>query len=168
MKWKYRWQKKQDASGYVNQLSLRQFKTWSHQFRFTDFINVPVLRDYQITLTMSINKSDPKYCPWLWIQLSSVVYLSQRVADLNRNDRPDWIGMGGRFASEYAKVLKLLFLPPYSPDLNPIEKVWKLTRRLCTHNQYFPQLQDLVTAVSNQMKLWQRPNNILVKLCGII
>src|SRR6516225_4683796 len=23
------------------------------------------------------------------------------------------------------------FLPPYSPELNPIERVWKLTRRLC-------------------------------------
>ncbi|MGH8656391.1 MAG: transposase, partial [Gammaproteobacteria bacterium] len=28
------------------------------------------------------------------------------------------------------KRLTLLFLPPYSPDLNPIERVWKLARRL--------------------------------------
>jgi hypothetical protein len=35
-------------------------------------------------------------------------------------------------------VLELLFLPPYSPELNPIERVWKLLRRLCTHNEYFP------------------------------
>jgi transposase len=28
---------------------------------------------------------------------------------------------------------RLDFLPPYSPDLNPIERVWKLTRRLCLH-----------------------------------
>src|ERR1700704_2674022 len=25
----------------------------------------------------------------------------------------------------------------FSPDLNPIERVWKLTRRLCLHNRYF-------------------------------
>ncbi len=25
------------------------------------------------------------------------------------------------------------FLPPYSPELNPIERVWKLTRRCCMH-----------------------------------
>ncbi len=29
------------------------------------------------------------------------------------------------------------FLPPYSPDLNPIERVWKLVRRLRLHNRYF-------------------------------
>jgi transposase len=29
------------------------------------------------------------------------------------------------------KILQLLFLPPYSPQLNPIERVWKLGRRSC-------------------------------------
>lgn len=72
------------------------------------------------------------------------------------------------FLKTYQHVLKLLFLPPYSPDLNPIERVWKLTRRVCTHNQYFPQFQDLVDAVANQMKLWSKPNRPLAKLCGII
>jgi transposase len=36
---------------------------------------------------------------------------------------------------------RLDFLPPYSPDLNPIERVWKVTRRLCLHNVYFPKLE---------------------------
>ena len=31
----------------------------------------------------------------------------------------------------------LEYLPPYSPDLNPIERVWKLTRRLATHRRTF-------------------------------
>ncbi len=30
----------------------------------------------------------------------------------------------------HRKSFRLDFLPPYSPDLNPIERVWKLTRRL--------------------------------------
>jgi transposase len=71
------------------------------------------------------------------------------------------------FLFERRKVLKLSFLPPYSPELNPVERVWKLARKLCTHNQYFPHLQDLISAVSTQMELWQKPNNVLVKLCGI-
>jgi len=29
-------------------------------------------------------------------------------------------------------------LPPYSPELNAIEGVWKTTRKLATHNRYFP------------------------------
>jgi transposase len=65
------------------------------------------------------------------------------------------------------RALSLVFLPPYSPDLNPIERVWKLARRLCTHNQYFPQLENLITAVRTQMEFWANPNSILRRLCGI-
>jgi hypothetical protein len=38
---------------------------------------------------------------------------------------------------QQAPHFSLDFLPPYSPELNPIERVWKLTRRLCLHNRYF-------------------------------
>jgi len=63
---------------------------------------------------------------------------------------------------------QLDFLPPYSPELNPIERVWKLTRYMCTHNRYFPNLEDLIQAVTNQFQLWHKPNNVLRKLCAII
>lgn len=72
------------------------------------------------------------------------------------------------FLREHRRELRLDFLPPYSPDLNPIERVWKLARRMCTHNQYFPHLEDLIDAVSGQMRAWQKPNDTLRKLCGII
>jgi len=65
------------------------------------------------------------------------------------------------------QCLKLEFLPPYSPDLNPIERVWKLTRKLCTHNQYFPCMEDLVHAVTHQLTIWSKPNSVLAKLCCI-
>ena len=38
--------------------------------------------------------------------------------------------------------IELLFLPPYSPDLNPIESFWKKTRRKVTHNRYFESLEE--------------------------
>lgn len=72
------------------------------------------------------------------------------------------------FLTERRHLLSLSFLPPYSPELNPIERVWKLARKLCTHNQYFPLLADLVTAVSAQLELWRQPNPVLSRLCGII
>jgi len=72
------------------------------------------------------------------------------------------------FLKKHRKRFMLAFLPPYSPDLNPIERVWKLTRRLCTHNEYFPDLQDLQAAVSNQVALWEVSNETLRKLCCII
>ena len=42
------------------------------------------------------------------------------------------------------------FLPPYSPELNPIERVWKLTRRLCLHDRYFAFLDSVVDAVESR------------------
>lgn len=64
------------------------------------------------------------------------------------------------------KVL-LKFLPAYSPGLNPIERVWKLTRKLCTHDTYFEKLEYLMEAVTKQQELWKSPNEILRRLCCI-
>jgi transposase len=69
---------------------------------------------------------------------------------------------------KYQKVLNLDYLPPYSPDLNPIERVWKLLRKNCTHNQYFETLEDLIQAVEIEVAAWKKPNTILQRLCGII
>ena len=71
------------------------------------------------------------------------------------------------FLQKYRKRLRLEFLPPYSPELNPIERVWKLTRRLCTHNEYFPNLAALQEAVSERLSMWEKPNEVLRKLCCI-
>ena len=70
--------------------------------------------------------------------------------------------------NKHRDVLRLDFLPPYSPDLNPIERVWKLTRRLCTHNRYFPELDELLHVVSYQFDQWKTQNETLHKLCAII
>ena len=59
------------------------------------------------------------------------------------------------------------FLPPYSPELNPIERVWKLTRRLCLHNRYFGFLEGVIENVENQFSEWTKPNETLRRLCAI-
>jgi len=38
-------------------------------------------------------------------------------------------------------------LPTYSPDKNPIEKLWKNTKKEATHCRYFPTFEDLRRAV---------------------
>lgn len=70
--------------------------------------------------------------------------------------------------NKYNNLLKLDYLPPYSPELNPIERVWKFLRRRCTHNQYFDTLEKLIQAVEKQLIIWDKPNSTLQKLCGII
>lgn len=77
-------------------------------------------------------------------------------AKLHKNYREN---CAGRFALE--------FLPPYSPDLNPIERVWKITRRACTHNIYFPSLDHIVNAVETKFNEWSSGSPLLKKLCAI-
>lgn len=68
---------------------------------------------------------------------------------------------------EHRHLIGLDFLPAYSPELNPIERVWKLTRRLCTHNRYFPILDQLIEVVFDQFIRWEKPNPTLKRLCAI-
>jgi transposase len=72
------------------------------------------------------------------------------------------------FLRQHRNKLALEFLPAYSPELNPIERVWKLTRKLCTHNTYFEKLDTLIEAVSKQTMLWKYSNETLRRLCCII
>jgi len=70
--------------------------------------------------------------------------------------------------SQVAEGFALHFLPAYSPELNPIERVWKLTRRNCLHNRYFAHLGNVVTSVEEQFAQWTKGNEVLRRLCAII
>lgn len=61
----------------------------------------------------------------------------------------------------------LEYLPPYSPELNPIERLWKLVRRLATHNRYFQSITDIVAAVESIFSQWRLGNETVRRLCSI-
>jgi len=39
-------------------------------------------------------------------------------------------------------------LPPYSPELNPAERLWQHTRKKGTHNRYFATLDELTATLT--------------------
>jgi DDE superfamily endonuclease len=45
--------------------------------------------------------------------------------------------------------------------------VWKLARRLSTHNRYFATLAEVLKAVSACFNRWRKPNKVLHRLCCI-
>jgi len=51
--------------------------------------------------------------------------------------------------------LELYRLPPYSPQLNVIERLWKALRRRCLHNRLFDTLADLARAVRDGLRYFQ-------------
>lgn len=72
------------------------------------------------------------------------------------------------FFSQNRHRLMRLFLPAYSPELNPIERVWRITRRQVTHNRYFKSLDQLMAALHACFAKWEQPNNALKVLCANI
>lgn len=72
------------------------------------------------------------------------------------------------FFKAHRNRLVFIFLPPYSPELNPIERVWRVTRRKVTHNRYFPSIEELRVSLISQFIIWNRPNTVLKVLCANI
>ncbi|MBI4307220.1 MAG: IS630 family transposase [Chloroflexi bacterium] len=72
------------------------------------------------------------------------------------------------FFSQNRHRLVRIFLPPYSPELNPIERVWRITRRQVTHNRYFESVDQLRTALTACFAHGEQPNNALKVLCANI
>jgi len=64
------------------------------------------------------------------------------------------------------KCVTFIKLPPYSPDLNPIEQVWRITRRENTHNVFFASLSTLESTVDSAFDAWSTPNDQLRTLCS--
>jgi transposase len=59
------------------------------------------------------------------------------------------------------------FLPAYSPAVNPSERAWKLTRRRCLHHRYFPNLDEVTSAVETEFATGTTRNEVLRRLCAI-
>ena len=63
--------------------------------------------------------------------------------------------------------LELRYLPAYSPDLNPVERVWWYMRKSITHNRYLSSIKERIA------KFWQLlsgcliPNLLLKNICVI-
>ena len=65
------------------------------------------------------------------------------------------------FFAQHAQRLTVTQLPSYSPDYNPIEFLWRATKRQATHNHYFPDFADLVQSVETTLsELATRPDYV--------
>jgi transposase len=70
------------------------------------------------------------------------------------------------FAQQMAR-LEVVQLPTYSPDYNPIEKLWKKIKQQDTHLHYFPTFEALTEKVEQALlKFTNAPEEILA-LCGL-
>lgn len=64
--------------------------------------------------------------------------------------------VGQAWLAANAHRIELHRLPPYSPELNAIEAVWKRTRRMTTHNRFFHCPEERDGALQTTFRAFRR------------
>src|SRR5665648_953936 len=56
-----------------------------------------------------------------------------------------------KLVAELAKTLniELLYIPPYSPNLNIIERLWKFVKKQCLYSKYYSEFKDFKQAIND-------------------
>lgn len=68
--------------------------------------------------------------------------------------------------SDINEQVVFVYLPPYSPDLNPIEQVWRKTRHDAKNNKYFADKDELEETLDSYYEVLSKPNEALRSLCS--
>jgi transposase len=71
------------------------------------------------------------------------------------------------FFAQHSARLHVTHLPSYSPDYNPIEFLWRATKRTATHNRYFPDFADLIASVEDALAAFSRQPERVKALFGV-
>jgi transposase len=125
------------------------------------------LRDGKLAFQREEEKFNAVTFYWFLKHLRQISSRSgRRVIVIVDNARYHHAKLHADWRKEQEPQFTLDFLPPYSPDLNPIERLWKLTRKLCLHNRYFPTLADVVESVESKFSKWTSGNEVVRKLCA--
>jgi len=63
--------------------------------------------------------------------------------------------------------LEIVYLPPYSPELNPVERAWWYMRKRITHNRFLHSIQERKKAFWRMFSHYQKTNDELLRVCEI-
>ncbi|MCW5588416.1 MAG: IS630 family transposase [Legionellales bacterium] len=83
---------------------------------------------------IKLRKAQPK--GWIYLVLDNAEYYSFKDID--------------KIAEHMG--IKLIYLPPYSPNLNPIERLWSYLKKKLLYNRYFEKFEDFEKACTGFMK----------------
>ncbi len=70
------------------------------------------------------------------------------------------------FFSKHSKRITVFQLPSYSPDFNPIEKLWKKIKEKETHMHYFPTFESLKDKVTEALLRFENMQTDILALFG--
>lgn len=110
-------------------------------YRFTDVCNVSTHQDF---LELLVRKFYPQK-----------IFLIEDNAKYHKGtDMRFWF-------DAHRKEIEPWFLPPYSPEFNPMESLWGYTRRQGTHNNFFPTTDALIGSIKTVFRTIQNHPNLV-------
>jgi hypothetical protein len=71
------------------------------------------------------------------------------------------------FIQDHPNKLTVYQFPSYSPDYNPIERLWKKVKTKATHNRYFDEFSKLILSVENAFSSMDAQPEEILHLMGI-
>jgi transposase len=96
---------------------------------------------------------------WTYREAPQIIMVLDNVAYHHAKKITAWL--------EKNPKLSFLFLPPYSPDLNAVERVWWYMRKKITHNRYLKSLKERKVEYWKMFSHFQKPNCELKIVCEI-
>lgn len=108
--------------------------------------------------------------PWSRPLLIKMRQHLTKISEATHSDRYALVIIDGAgwHADDIAKEfchLSVLKLPPYSPELQPIEQVWQWLRQHCLANRYFDGYNDIVEQCCNAWNTFIQCKDRVKSLC---
>jgi putative transposase len=94
-------------------------------------------------------------------------YQGKKVIMILDNVRYHHAKMLKPFLEKNKDRIELFFLPPYSPDLNPMERIWWYMRKNITHNRFVNTLKERIAWFWQLFSHFNIENEICKKLCNL-
>jgi transposase len=130
--------------GFLWSLTRRFIKTPSGRQRFNVLGALDAVSKKLITITNDTYITSTQVCDLLKLIAQDATGPVTVVLDNARYQRCEVV-------TQLAQQLgvELLFLPPYSPNLNLIERVWKFTKKKCLNSRYYADFSLFRNTIAN-------------------
>jgi putative transposase len=94
-------------------------------------------------------------------------YPSKKVIMILDNVRYHHAKMLKGFLEKNKDRIEFFFLPAYSPDLNPMERIWWYMRKKITHNRFINSLRERIGWFWQMFSHFKKENETCKTLCNL-
>ena len=134
--------------GYLYSLATRFIKSWSGRKRFSVLGAINAVSKELVMITEAAYVDSMTVCALL--KELAIRYYDRHIVVVLDNARYQRCRLVLHTAERLH--IQLLFLPPYSPNLNLIERLWKFVKKKVLYNHFYSDFQLFCSAITGCLK----------------